>query len=68
MEEFENNIYYNDIITDIASLDAKDEVINYLKRVNDDKLGEFEWQDILDTAAEKFNISVNDILAELEEV
>ena len=57
-----NQIYFNDIETDIASVNTSNEVINLLRRVNVDKLDDDEWQEILSDAAEKCNTSILAIL------
>ncbi len=58
-----SQLYYNDVITDIASCKTKNEIINYFRRIDDKRLTDDEWQDILETIAEKCETSITNILA-----
>ena len=61
-----SQLYYNDVITDIASCKNKNEVINYFRRIDDKRLTDDEWQDILETIAEKCDTSIETVLSCLD--
>ena len=61
-----SQLYYNDVITDITSCETKNEVINYFRRIDDKRLTDDEWQDILETIAEKCDTSIETVLSCLD--
>ena len=61
-----SQLYLNDVTTDIASCDTTNEVINYFRRVDETRLEEDEWQELLEDVAEKCNATVETVLSCLE--
>ena len=62
-----SQLYYNDVVTDIASCDTVNETINYLRRVDDTRLEDDDWHELLEDVAEKCNTTVDIVLSCLEQ-
>ena len=62
-----SQLYYNDVVTDIASCNTTNEVINYFRKIDDKRLTDDEWQELLSDIAEKCNTSVTTVLSCLEQ-
>lgn len=58
-----SQLYYNDVVTDLASCDTANETINYLRRIDDARLDNEEWQEILEDTADKLDTTVDIILS-----
>ena len=57
---------YNEIINNLEFLSNTNEIVNYFKNIDDNKLDDNEYQDILEKTANKCSTSTEVILSCLE--